>query len=522
MSKKYTDFMDEISEDELYEGLLAYGFFAEKLPPVFTAVPFFEYCKGLETSFSSGWNEYISFRVMRNIGTPRIMGIPNPFKYQLLCLELKSNWAKIKQHFHTQTANQKHRISRIHIRKESGKRRIFEMNYKDWRTDGNPELDLLFHEDGASRYLVKADISTCFPSIYSHSIPWALVGKETAKKNHKDSSAWYNEIDSACSDMHHGETHGILIGPHSSNILSEIILTVVDRKLYEKGYRYVRAIDDYDCYVKSHKDAQRFIVDLEEALYEFDLHLNHKKTKVVELPIGVDKTWKHTLKGLIGGSNSGILKYTQVNTFIDTALKLAVESGDCAIINYAIKTLRGLNKSKNGKLLATKRFMHLAILYPYLLPLMEEFVFEPYKVDKEEIKRFSDAIYQDAVKINDYESLCYAIYFAIKFDFELDAFDNDWSSVKDYVFNSKDCLLLVMSWIYFMKINRGKRDATQVKPFTELARKLKKTDMDRYWLFCYEVLTYGNLAGDWKKMKMADVSFIDSQIKTGWNKNRSN
>lgn len=90
MDKKYIDFMDEISDDALYEGLLAYGFFAEKLPPVFTAVPFFEYCKGLETSFSQGWNEYISFRVMRNIGTPRIMGIPNPFKYQLLCLELKS------------------------------------------------------------------------------------------------------------------------------------------------------------------------------------------------------------------------------------------------------------------------------------------------------------------------------------------------------------------------------------------------------------------------------------------------
>ena len=100
-------------------------------------------------------------------------------------LRVKVKLAKIKKHFQTQTANQKHRISRIHIRKESGKRRIFEMNYKDWRTDGNPELDLLFHEDGASRYLVKADISTCFPSIYSHSIPWALVGKETAKKNHR-------------------------------------------------------------------------------------------------------------------------------------------------------------------------------------------------------------------------------------------------------------------------------------------------------------------------------------------------
>lgn len=517
MSKKYTDFMDEISEDELYEGLLAYGFFAEKLPPVFTAVPFFDYCNSLQSSFPSGWNEYISFRVMRNVGIPRIMGIPNPFKYQRLCSELKLNWAKLKKHFYTQTAHQKHRISRIHIRKEFGKKRIFEMNYKDWRTDGNPELDLLFHKGGVSRYLVQADISTCFPSIYSHSIPWALVTKEKAKQNHKVSQAWYNKIDSACSDMHNGETHGILIGPHASNLLSEIILTVIDKKLYDKGYRYVRAIDDYNCYVESYNEAQCFILALEETLHEFDLHLNHKKTKVVELPIGVDKNWKHILKGLIGDSKFGILKYPQVNTFIDTAIKLAVETGDYAIINYAIKTLRGLNKSKNGKLLATKRFMHLAVIYPYLLPLMEEFVFEPYKVDKEEIKRFSDAIYQDAVKINDYESLCYAIYFAIKFNFVLDVFDRNYKSAQDYVIHSENCLLLTMTWIYFMKQNGWNRTATQVKPLNEKAMRLKNTDMDRYWLFCYEALTWGSLSNEWQLMKKAGVSFIDSAIKTKCN-----
>ena len=55
MDKKYTDFMDEISSDELYEGLLAYGFFAEKLPPVFTAIPFFNYCSAsaVATIFST-------------------------------------------------------------------------------------------------------------------------------------------------------------------------------------------------------------------------------------------------------------------------------------------------------------------------------------------------------------------------------------------------------------------------------------------------------------------------------------
>ena len=89
MDKKYADFMDEISSDELYEGLLAYGFFAEKLPPVFTAVPFFNYCKTASESFEAGWNEYITFRIMRNISIPRLMGIPNPFKYQRACAELR-------------------------------------------------------------------------------------------------------------------------------------------------------------------------------------------------------------------------------------------------------------------------------------------------------------------------------------------------------------------------------------------------------------------------------------------------
>jgi len=143
MDKKYTDFMDEISSDELYEGLLAYGLFAEKLPPVFTSVPFFDYCKKASQPFESHWNEYITFRVMRNINIPRLMGIPNPFSYQRLCAELRDDWDQLRSHFHEQTDGQDYRVSRIHIRKEYDNKRIFEMNYKNWRTDGNPELDLL-------------------------------------------------------------------------------------------------------------------------------------------------------------------------------------------------------------------------------------------------------------------------------------------------------------------------------------------------------------------------------------------
>lgn len=506
--------MDEISADELYEGLLAYGLFAEKIPPVFTAVPFFDYCKN--KSFSSSWNEYIVFRVMRNISIPRLMGIPNPFKYQRLCAELRDDWDMIRKHFREQTDSQSYRVSRIHVRKEYEDKRVFKMTYKNWRVDGNPELDLLIHDKGTSRFLVQADVSTCFPSIYTHSIPWALVGKGKAKQTVRDDT-WYNRIDQACSDMRNGETHGILIGPHASNLLSEIILTVVDKRLYDKGYRYVRNIDDYDCYVGSHDEAELFLRDLDETLRDFDMSLNHKKTKIVELPISIEKSWKHQLSDLPRVGESGMIEYPQVNTFVDTALKLARENDDFAIINYAIKKLKGSKLSENGKNLAAKRFMHMAVLYPYLLHLMEEYVFVPYAVDAKQIKLMSDTIYSDAMKINDYESISYAIYFAIRYGFVLDVFESDYKEAQNYIVKGKDCLALIMTWIYFMKQNNWNRKATQVKPLNRVAMELKNQEknMDRYWLFCYEALSYGSLAGDWHLMKQAGISFIRKDIING-------
>ena len=50
---------------------------------------------------------------------------------------------------------------------------------------------------------------------------------------------------------------------------------------------------------------------------------------------------------------------------------------------------------------------------------------------------------------------------------------------------------------------------------SRIARELKKTDMDRYWLFCYEALTWGSLPGDWRLMKQAGVSFIRQEIVDG-------
>ena len=504
MAKTYSDYIDEISAEELYEGLLGHGMFANKLPPIFTSESFYDFCQAASPTFSDRlWRDYVSFSSIRNVNIPRTFGIPTPMKYQRLCASLRDNWDTIKTHFHAQTDGQNYVISRIHLRKIHGKKGIFEMNYKNVLEDGNPEIDLLFQDNSftLNKYLVKADISTCFPSIYTHSIPWALVGKETAKATCYRRKLWYNKIDAACSSLKNGETHGLLIGPYASNLLSEIILTKVDKTLYDCGYRYSRNIDDYECFVESYEKAQFFLRDLEEALREYDLPLNHKKTQILPLPVSIGEKWIHKLNSSQAIAKEQI-KYSEVNSYLDLALTLANETGDSAILKYAIKALRYKNMSIAAKKLLTQRVMHMSVIYPYLIQMMEEYIFTPLSVEDDQIKKYADVLYAESKKTHNYEGICYAIYFCLKHNVLLHELDIDW------VIDRKDCIMLLMTWIYYLKVNHGKKKATELKPLRDAAKRLKDTEINRYWLFCYEVLSFDDLKGEWKEMKKAKVSFV--------------
>ena len=58
-AKRYVDFMAEISPSELYDRLVEYGMFAEKLPPVLTGKAFLDYCKNpRQQSFADCWHEF--------------------------------------------------------------------------------------------------------------------------------------------------------------------------------------------------------------------------------------------------------------------------------------------------------------------------------------------------------------------------------------------------------------------------------------------------------------------------------
>lgn len=527
--KSYSECMDELTADRLYDGLLGHGLFAEKLPPIFTSEDFCEYCKKMSMSFADTEHDHITFEVMRNTNVPRTLGIPNPMAYARLCEFLRDKWDELKNHFGNQTNGQKHKISRIHVRRIFNTKKIFEMIYddfleeryimdeenkvfkmksEDWRTDGSPVVDLRI----GSKYKVSADISNCFPSIYTHALPWAIIGKNEAKNNRR--TGWYNDLDKKCQKLKNGETHGILIGPHASNLISEIILTVIDKKLYDKEFKFIRNIDDYTCFVETYAKAQEFLQALSGYLRHYGLSLNNKKTSIDELPLTHEEEWVNKLNTLSTYLPTDIVNYKHVQRFLDDAISLFYKNNkNSSILNYAIQILSGFTMTKNAMSYFIKTSLHFSLNFTYLVPIINEHIFNKFAVERVQIESFSNRLFYTAIEERNHEQACYAIYFSLMYGFELSGLSpinilDNKNFIK--IIDSDNCITKLFLYLYSKKFTS---DAIVKKKFIDIALQLYSSEIDQNWLLIYEILPAERLQGEWKPLKKAGISFLRPEFR---------
>ncbi len=502
---QYAALTKEINSDEILEGFLAYGLFADKIPDFLTSELFYKwFVNNAKPQFENKGKDYIRYENMRNINIPRILAIPNPFAYANLCNEIAINWENIKNQLLVNVENQRFKISRIHIRKIKDKKHLFEMNYNNLVKDGNPEQKIII----GKKFYVEADISNCFPSIYSHSLPWALVGKSTAKLNKDNHAEWYNKLDRVLRNSKNEETNGILIGPHTSNLLSEVILTKVDKVLADKDYSFVRYIDDYKCYVSSYEEAENFLLDISTELKNYELHLNNKKTKICQLPLSSVKEWVNQLNSFDVGNNLTedkkiILELRRLRALLDLAIELMVTENNSAVMNYAFKIISSKHIGTQAYSYYIDYVHHLLLLYPYLTHVIEEYVFAPFKVGTSKIKKISSDLYTVGIEKRFYEACSYSIFWALKYEFEIN------KTILDDSLKSNDCIFMTLGFIYANKY----KDKNSIKEYRKKAKNLASTDFDRYWLFLYETLPQPNLSGDYKRIKKENISFIKKDFK---------
>ena len=150
------------------------------------------------------------------------------------------------------------------------------------------------------------DISDCYGSIYTHTISWALHGRESAKQN-RSKKLLGNQLDNCLQDMHNRQTNGIPQGSVLSDFLAEIILGYADLLLSDAiseqridDYQILRYRDDYRIFTNTQEDGRRILMILTQVLGELNFKLNSGKTvtsdDVITTSIKKDKrAWVQTL-----------------------------------------------------------------------------------------------------------------------------------------------------------------------------------------------------------------------------------
>jgi len=328
--------------------LLSRGYFPRELPPTFTT----EYLAQVVTrnkssipnSFTSG--KRIGMLCHHNI--PRLgikrrrFSIPNPVLHYNLCNDITTNWTQLRS-IATQS-----QISRSipKVGPPSGRAILPYYNFSELRA-------FRTNLRATARYILKTDIARFYPSIYSHSIPWALHGKSNAKSNRSPSGSLGNSIDRWVRNSQDAQTIGIPIGPDTSLVIAELILCMADQELSNRlpSTRIMRYSDDYEMGFKNYSDAEQALAILQDILKDYELELNSSKTKIIELPVAFESLWVSSLRDFpFRSTNDG--QKTDIVRYFDLAISLAKANPDDHVLKYAVQRIHNIKiKHRNWALL---------------------------------------------------------------------------------------------------------------------------------------------------------------------------
>ncbi|WP_274316302.1 RNA-directed DNA polymerase [Staphylococcus hyicus] len=130
--------------------------------------------------------------------------------------------------------------------------------------------------------ILSLDLSNFYHTLYTHSIPWVIHGKQNSKLNR--SGGFANDLDSLIQKCQYGETHGIPTGNIISKLIAELYMCYIDKKLMEKGYKYARYVDDIKFPFVTNSEKENFLMEFNSICREHNLILNDKKTEVHAFP----------------------------------------------------------------------------------------------------------------------------------------------------------------------------------------------------------------------------------------------
>lgn len=407
--------------------------------------------------------DYTLYTLTRFNGGPRVCGIPHPYPYCVLVERIHSDWNRIEPQIQSQ-------VSEIQARPHTDGR-LFVMDYGDHQFKSKRYLD----NQSCASFIAKADIANFYPSLYTHSIPWAIVGIDTAKSNTKN-NIWYNALDRDIRFCRRAETNGVSVGPGTSSLVAEIVLTQIDRAL-QKRFKYQRYIDDYTCYTASRDEAQEFLNLLEKELAKYSLYLNFKKTSIHELPNSEIPPWIDELR--INTVVKDPDNFYEIKLFLSRALDVADRYPDGSVLKFALHALCDCTFTDANGEYVLRRVLGLAQAFPHLVPCLRKLMV--YGFDARSNFRFRaelQAVLAAAAKARRSDAMCWALQFCADTATTIDA------DLEDLVLRSYDTLAIVM--LYHAGTPRIRRSITRFVRKLVLPR--PQSVVEHHWVLVHYLL----------------------------------
>jgi hypothetical protein len=271
------------------------------------------------------WRKYEIHNLARAGTIRRELAIVNPLPYWRLARVISDNWIHIKAAAE---------LSPISLTKPiSGLPREL-----PWGRDIHAARARV---RSTGKFVMQADVSNFYGSVYTHTIPWALHTKEETRRTLRDKELpplLGDDFDKIFRSLQDGQSVGLPVGPDASLLIAEIILSSIDERVFadcnDRGFRFV---DDYELVFESESTALDARNKLQSALAEYRLALNPLKTRIERLPVPLADGWSRNLWAII--AQKRVLKKREIIDFFDRAFQLARAEPTAGVLKFALGKL---------------------------------------------------------------------------------------------------------------------------------------------------------------------------------------
>lgn len=504
--------------------LLFRGYFPKELPPCFNTYSFARHHAGLLSGIPEGWGSKTAWpsecSMPKNGIGRRYVHVLNPLTYLLLAKYVIENIARLKRVWDMSPVSRS-----VPVMSALPDRRFFVPKSKTVADFQDARL-----ERGVDKLVeMKVDISNFYPSIYTHTIPWAMIGKKKAKLGFRrllpagEDKTNYdigNQIDILVENNQDKQTHGIPVGPDVSFVIAETILSRIDANIIETGCEFTgcRYYDDYYLYFDSKVNAQRTLKVMIDEFKSYGLEVNLSKVEIQSMPVLLMDEFVTRLSPF---EFSKTHRVRAVRVYFEVLWALVKERPNAAntIFRYGLKVLaanvRRLAFDRKDISILSLLLFKTAVMAPAVIPDILEVVSSMgASPDDAIISRAAMAILGRHVAMKHHLEVLWTLWMCKKFGVALDA----QCVVSILKIDNPLCTLMALDYMHGISAELL-ADAEVCKIINELEHSMSAASLyNENWILLYEGACKGwldceNIVADdsfFGKLREKNVSFYNT------------